>query len=161
MCIAKPEFSPVHRHALLAEAEQLHDDGVTAEFRAYALNADGDTDGALRILEGIPPQNLGNYAAEILLKLYLAKNRPEALALAQRTDCWDLRNGHHWQYLAQAEEQVGHPEAAARAWKKAVFYCPDDPELMEAAKVYAAKYHDEALEHAIETSSRAYGQVYY
>lgn len=158
MCVSKPEFSPQHRHALLAEAEQLHDDGVTAEFRAYALNADGDTEGALRILEAIPPRNLGNYEAELLLKLYLAKNRPEALAMAQRTDCFDLRNGHHWQYLALAEEQADHPEAAVRAWKKAVFYCPDDPDLITAATDFATKHQDTALTQAIEASSRAYGQ---
>ncbi len=158
MCISQPEFSPAHRQALLTEAGQLHDDSVTAEFRAYALYADGDTDGALKILESIPPSQLGNYTAELLLKIYLERHQPQALALAQRTDCWDLRNGHHWQYLAQAEEQAGDPAAAARAWKKAVFYCPDDPALLTAAAAYAAKYHDDQLSRAIEATTHPYGE---
>jgi tetratricopeptide (TPR) repeat protein len=157
LCVSQPEFSPAHRQALLAEAEQLPANGVTAEFRAYALDANGDTDGALKILESIPPGQLGNYTAELLLKIYLDRHRPEALALAQRTDCWDLRNGHHWQYLAQAEEEAGHADAAARAWKKAVFYCPDDPALLAAASAFAAKYQDDTLAREIEATSHPYG----
>ena len=158
MCFSKPEFSRAHRRALLDEANQLNDP-VTNEFRAYALNADGDTDGALRILETIPSNQLGNFTAELLLKLYLAKSRPEALTLAQRTDCFDLRNGHHWQYLAEAEEQAGHHDAAERAWAKAVFYCPDDPALMATAEAFVKKFDKaEIVEQAIQASHKVYGQ---
>jgi tetratricopeptide (TPR) repeat protein len=157
LCFAEPAFSPAHRDALLREAESLHDDVVTAEFRAYHHDyASGDVDGALTLLETIPPKKLGNYAAELLLKIDLDRKRPEALALARRTDCFDLRNGRHWQYLAQAEEQAGHLEAARAAWKKAVFYYPDDVVLMEAATAFAAKFNDPALSRAITESDEDY-----
>lgn len=158
ICFSEPAASPAHRGEFLQEAEQFHDDGVTAEFRAYAHEADGDTDGALRILEAAQKNGLGNYGAELLLKIDLDQKRPEALALAQRTDCFDLRNGRHWQYLAQAEEQAGHPEAAAPAWLKAVFYYPDDPALMAAASAFAARTNDADLARAIADSGKVYGQ---
>jgi hypothetical protein len=156
-CFDVPAMSPAHRNAFLSEAETLHDDGVTAEFRAYGHNADGDVDGALRILENIPPHQLGNYAAELLLKIYLDRKMPEALALARRTDCFDLRSGRHWQYLAQAEDAAGHPDAAAQAWRKAVFYYPDDPELMAGAKVFAAKTGDAQLQEDMTFTSHFRG----
>lgn len=160
LCFAEPGFSPNHRDALLQEAESLRDDAVTAEFRAYHhYYATGDVDGALHILENIPPNGLGNYAAELLLKIELDRKRPEALALARRMDCFDLRNGRHWQYLAQAEEQAGHFEAARIAWGKAVFYYPDDAALMEAATTFAAKFNDSALAQAISESGKVYGQT--
>jgi tetratricopeptide (TPR) repeat protein len=158
LCFAEPGFSSAHRDALMDETESLHDNSVTAEFRAYYnYYAKGDVDGALDILEAIPPHQLGNYAAELLLKIELDRKRPEALALARRTDCFDLRNGRHWQYLAQAEEQAGHLEAARAAWIKAVFYFPDDPALMEAAAAFAAKRNDPALTRAIAESGKVYG----
>ncbi|MCE0522510.1 MAG: hypothetical protein LV480_06330 [Methylacidiphilales bacterium] len=159
LCFAEPAFSPAHRYALLHEAESLHNDVVTAEFRAYYhYYISGDTDGALRILETIPPGKLGNYAAELLLKIDLDRNLPGALALARRSDCFDLRNGRHWQYLAQAEERAGHLDAARAAWKKAVFYYPDDAALMEAASAFATKVNDPALSQAIADSGKVYGR---
>jgi tetratricopeptide (TPR) repeat protein len=161
LCFAEPAFSSTHRDALMHEAESLHDDSVTAEFRAYHhYYVTGDSDGALHILDNIPPRQLGNYAAELLLKIDLDRKQPEALALALRTDCFDLRNGRHWQYLAQAEEQAGHLEAARAAWEKAVFYYPDDVELMEAASAFAAKSNDPVLAQAIAESDKVYGQPY-
>lgn len=35
LCFAEPGFSAAHRDALMDEAQSLHDDAVTAEFRAY------------------------------------------------------------------------------------------------------------------------------
>ncbi len=144
-CFEAPEMSREHRDAFLSEAKGLSDDDVTAEFRAYCQQADGDTAGAQVILEKIPPPRLGNAAAELLLKIYLDQKQPKALALAQRTDCFDLRNGRHWQYLAEAEEQAGHPEAAAPAWRKAVFYYPDDATLMARASDFATRFNDAEL----------------
>jgi len=159
LCFAEPGFSPVHCDALLHEAESLRDDALTAEFRAYYhYYAAGDVDGALHILEAIPPHQLGNYGAELLLKIDLDRKRPEALALARRFDCFDLRNGRHWQYLAQAEEEAGHLDAARAAWEKAVFYYPDDAALMEAATAFAAKFNDPALTRAITESGKVYGR---
>jgi len=158
LCFAEPGFSPAHRDALFHEAVWMNDDAVTAEFRAYyECYATGDADTALRILNKIPPHQLGNYAAELLLKIDLDRHRPEALALARRTDCFDLRNGSHWQYLAQAEEQAGQIEAARVAWGKAVFYYPDDAALMEAATAFATKYNDPVLTQAIADSGKVYG----
>jgi tetratricopeptide (TPR) repeat protein len=152
ICTQEPLLSPAHRTELLRQAADEHDDGLTAEFRAYATEAGGDTDGALRILEAIPSNRLGDHTAELLLKIYLERKRPEALALARRTDCWELRNGHHWQFLAEAEARAGHADAAARAWRKAVFYYPDDGSLMAAAWAFATVYHDDELQQAIEES---------
>ena len=159
MCFGQPSFSAAHREALMHEADTDARDNM-AEFRAYnRYYAAGDVDGAVLLLMRIPPKELTNYAAELLLKIELERKMPEALALARRTDCFDLRNGRHWQYLAQAEEQAGHPDAAAAAWKKAVFYYPDDAELMSAASVFAAKHQDDALAKAIAESGNIYGST--
>jgi tetratricopeptide (TPR) repeat protein len=159
ICFAEPACSAIHRDAFEHEAQFLHDDGLTAEFRAYYdYHAKNDPDGALAILEKIPPSQLGNYAAELLLKVDLDRHRPEALALARRTDCFDLRNGRHWQYLAQAEEQAGRVDAARAAWQKAVFYYPDDAALMAAATAFAFKNNDTSLAQAIARSAGVYGR---
>ncbi len=158
LCFEEPVFSPAHRDALFREAESLHDAARTAEFRAYCDDAAGDADGARHLLEKIPPGQLSNASAALLLKIDLGQQRPEALALARRTDCFDLRNGRHWQYLAQAEERAGNVEAARVAWEKAVFYYPDDVALMEAATAFAAKFNDPALARAIAESGQVYGR---
>ena len=158
MCFADPPFSAAHRDALMHEAGALSNQAVTAEFRAYYLDEAGnDVDGALKILQGIPPGQLGNYAAELLLKIELDRKMPQALALARRTDRFDLRNGRHWMYLAQAEEQAGNSDAARAAWKKAVFYSPDDTELMAAAKAFALQHSEAELLSNIEASGNVYG----
>ena len=152
MCFDQPPYSSAHRDALMHEAESIHDDNLTAEFRAYDLNAANDIEGALLILKAIPPNQLSNYAAELLLKIELDRKMPEALALARRADCFNLRNGHHWQYLAEAEEEFGSLEAARAAWRKAVFYYPDDDALMKSASDFASRHHDSALTKAIAES---------
>ena len=157
LCFAKPPISAAHRQALFNEATSLHEGGLTAEFRAYCLNASGDIDGALKILKDIPPGRLTNAAAELLVQIELGRKDAAVLGLARRTECFDLRNGKHWQYLAQAEEQFGSVDAARAAWQKAVFYYPDDDELMKAASDFAAKYADIPLKQAILTSAKSYG----
>jgi hypothetical protein len=160
LCFTDPQFSPAHRDALMQEAESLHDDATTGEFRAYyRYYAAGDADGAVQILKSIPSEKLGNYAAELLLKIELERKSPEALTLARRMDCFDLRNGHHWQYLAEAEEQFGSLDVARVAWSKAVFYYPDDTDLIKAASDFASRQSDSALEHAIAISDKVYGQA--
>jgi hypothetical protein len=157
MCFNDPPLSSIHRDALEAEATSLGADATTAEFRAWYLATTKDNEGALHIFEAIPANKLSNYDAELLLRIYLERNRPEALALARRTDCFDLRNGRHWEYLAQAEAQAGNIEAARAAWRKAVFYYPDDDSLMSAAANFAATQHDDVLTQAIADSSKVYG----
>jgi tetratricopeptide (TPR) repeat protein len=159
ICFASPPSSTEHRDALMHEAESLQDEGVTAEFRAYyRYYAANDVDGALKILQAIPRDKMGNYAAELLLKIELDRKQPEALDIALRSECFDLRNGKHWQYLAQAEEQWGSLETARKAWRKAVFYSPDDDALMQAAKDFAARHQDAALSLAITDSTKVYGE---
>jgi hypothetical protein len=157
LCFCDPPFSAAHREALRQEAEALHDDALTADFRARAKDQAGDEEGALAILKTIPPHVLGNDEAELLLKIEVDRKLPGALLLAHRTDCFDLRNGRHWQYLAQAEEQAGDARAAGRAWQKAVFYYPDDAVLMDEARAFALKYDDETLTQKIAGSGRVYG----
>ena len=130
---------------------------VAVEFHVAALNAAGETDGALKILQSIPQGEMTNSEAQILSKIQLDRNDPAALAPARRTDCWDLRNGKHWEYLAEAEERWGSLDAARAAWRKAVFYYPDDDELMKAAADFAAKHDDATLEQAIADSGKVYG----
>ncbi len=158
MCLSQPQFSMAHLTKLDTEAWQLHDDALTAEFRAYASTMNAKEDDTLRILESIPPDQLSNFTAELLVKIYIARHDPRALALAQRTDCFDLRNGHHWQLLAQAEEQAGAPYTAAHAWQKAIFYCPDDPDLIATATAFANKYRNAEVFLAIANSTAIYGQ---
>lgn len=149
-----PELRREDRALLLAEAQNLHDDALTAEFRAYCREADGDTAGALAILEKIPPDHPSNASAELLLKIYLEQKNPKALELARRTDCFDLRNGRHWQYLAQAEEQAGNSAAAARAWQKALFYYPDDANLVGEAKAFVDRHPDRTVTAQLEALPR-------
>jgi len=171
ICFDEPRTSTPIREAFEKEAESRHD-AVTAEFRAYsAFYSQGSADEAQKILQAIPPKQLGNYGALLLLQIelhnilhgwQLGPKRtidPSVLELARRTDCFDLRNGYHWQYLAQAEEAAGNVDAARVAWKKAVFYYPDDAALMEAASAFAAKYKDTELAQAIADSAKVYGQT--
>jgi hypothetical protein len=152
LCFETPRFSAAHRDQLFAEAEGLHADALTAEFRAYTLDARGDSEGARRVLTALAPGQLGGHAGDLLLKIELAQNRPETLALAERTGGFDLRDGLHWQYVAQAEMQAGHQPAAARAWRKAVYYYPDDAGLMQSAAQFAAQSHDAALQYEIASA---------
>jgi hypothetical protein len=130
---------------------------VPDEFLIAKLNAAGDVSSALKFLQSTPSGKLTNAEAKVLAKIELDRNDPAALALARRTDCWDLRNGKHWQYLAEAEERWGSLDAARAAWKKAVFYYPDDDELMKAAADFAAKHDDAQLKQAIADSAKVYG----
>ena len=47
--------------------------------------------------------------------------------------------------------------SAARAWARAVFYYPDDTELMEAASAFAVRAKDAELSRAIAESTKVYG----
>jgi hypothetical protein len=157
MCFSEPAFSPSHRQALLDEANALHDDGLTADFRAHCAYWGGNPDAARKILEAISPSKLGNASAELLLKMDVEQHNPAALALAARNDCFDLRNGHRWEYLAEAAQQAGHLDLAHTAWLKAVFYAPDDTDLMSSASSFAASTSDAELQKAIADSTKVYG----
>jgi hypothetical protein len=150
MCFDTPMFSPAHRGALFAEAQALHDDTLTADFRAHVLDAAGDADGARKILAPLSTGPLGSPAGDLLLRIELDQNRPEALALAENRDGFDLRDGWHWALLARAEEQAGHGAAALAAWKKAVFYYPDEPGLIGEAASFATRHHADDLQNAID-----------
>jgi hypothetical protein len=151
LCFETPRFSPEHRHQLLNEAEHLPADALTAEFRAYAHEADGDTAGARQILTALSPAQLGSHAADLLLKLDLQENRPEALVLAERPGGFELRDGFHWELAAEAEAAAGHLPAALQAWKRAVFYNPDDPDLIRQATLFASQNHADDLQQEIES----------
>jgi predicted TPR repeat methyltransferase len=79
----------------------------------------------------------------------LERDRPGALSLAERPVGFDLRDGRHWEYVAEVEENAGRIEAAKEAWRKAVFYYPDDDELTGRAGAFAVKYQDEDLKTAL------------
>jgi tetratricopeptide (TPR) repeat protein len=149
MCFDPPMFSAAHRSQLLAEAEALHDDALTADFRAHVLAAGGDAEGARKILAALPPGRLGSPAGDLLLRIELDQDRPEALALAERRGDFDLRDGWHWALLGRAEEQAGRDQAALAAWEKAVAYYPDEPGLVEQAAAFAARHHATGLQRAI------------
>jgi len=149
LCFETPRFSADHRRRLEAEAVRLHDDALTAEFRAFALAEDGDSEGARRLLVSRPLSELGAHAIDLLLRLDLERDRPGALSLAERPVGFDLRDGRHWEYVAEVEENAGRIEAAKEAWRKAVFYYPDDDELTGRAGAFAVKYQDEDLKTAL------------
>jgi hypothetical protein len=153
LCVETPRFSTDHRHRLLAEADGLHDDGLTAEFRAWAHEIDGDAAAARAILEAVPRAQLGSHATDLLLKIDLEQNRPGTLELAERRGGFDLRDGFHWEYVAEAESQAGHEAEAARAWEKAVFYYPDEPSLMGKAADFAGRFHDAELARAVQAAT--------
>ncbi len=150
MCFDTPMFSAAHRAALFAEAKTLGDDALTADFRAHVLDAAGDAEGARKILAPLAAGPMGSPAGDLLLRIELEQNRPEALVLAERTDAFDLRDGWYWALRAKAEEQAGRDAAALAAWKKAVFYYPDEPGLVEEAASFAARHHAADLQRAID-----------
>ena len=165
LCFAEPPCSAAHRDAFEHEAESLPDDAVTAEFRAYyAYYTRGSAHDAREILQLSERDRAGNYlygnyAAELLLRMDLEEHNSDALNLALQSDYFDLRNGRHWQYLAQAEEQAGRIDAARADWQRAVFYYPDDAALMKAAAAFAVQYKDAALAKAIADSGKVYGST--
>jgi tetratricopeptide (TPR) repeat protein len=165
MCFGEPPTSP-HKKDFMKMSEDVYTPGE-CEFYALGLYEEGDWEEAASKLPEIP-EELTNTSAELMLRIELAQNDPEvftkylpkfpkALPLARRTDCWDLRNGRHWMYLAEAEERWGSLDAARSAWKKAVFYYPDDDELMKAAADFAAKHNDAELKQEIADSAKVYG----
>ncbi len=154
LCFSDPPESAEHL-GYFAESSRASSLGAT--LNAYAKRAAGDNDSALSVLRAIPADRIDNAAAQLLSQLELDRNDPAALPLTRRTECWDLRNGKHWQYLAQAEERWGSLDAARAAWKKAVFYYPDDDALMKAAGEFAAKHGDAELQKAIADSAKVYG----
>ncbi len=153
LCFTTPRFSEEHRHQFLAEADRLHDDSLTAEFRAYARDAAGDPEAARQILAALPPDQLGSHALDLLLGIDLEQNRPEALVLAERKRGFELGDGLYWEYVAQAETRAGHQTEAAHAWKKAVFFYPDDADLMRKAGEFAIQFHDTGLAREIESGA--------
>ncbi len=159
LCFGEPPLPGHDLKKILGPGPLLqHTDSYLAslydQFLAYGSHAEGRDDQALAVLRGT---QLNDAAAQLLTKIELDRNDPNALALARRTDCWDLRNGKHWQYLAEAEERWGSLDAARVAWRKAVFYYPDDDELMKGAADFAAKHDDAALKQAIADSGKVYG----
>jgi hypothetical protein len=145
-----PRISAQHRQQLVDEADRLHDDDLTAEFRALARADQGDSDGARKILAAVPPAELGTRAGDLLLKIDLDQGGADALALANRLTGFDPRDGEHWEYVAMAEERAGLIPAAARDWERAVFYYPDEPDLMANARQFALRNHDQKLLLAVE-----------
>jgi len=158
LCIDQPVFSADHRVALANEAYGLHQNLLTAEFLAY-FSEPNAPNGVLDLLGPIPSEQLSHTANELKLKYLYYVHDPAAILLARRPECFDLRSGRAWQYIALVEEQQGSLDAARAAWKKAVFYYPDDPALMKAASDFAAKYNDAELAQAIADSGNVYGQT--
>jgi hypothetical protein len=150
LCFDTPMFSAAHRQQLFAEAEALHDDTLTADFRAHVLDAAGDPEGARKNLVPLSAGQMGSPASDLLLRIELNQDRPEAHALAERRGGFDLRDGWHWALVARAEEKAGREAAASAAWKKAVFYYPDEPGLVEQAASFAARHHSADLQRAID-----------
>jgi hypothetical protein len=176
ICFSDAPCPPAVCDAYEKEAEGQGSD-VTKEFRAYYdYYAKDDVGGAFQILKNIPPSQLSNYEAELLLKIYIVRpdnpkqwkpidielnqKEREALTLARRFDRFDLRNGRHWEYLGWLEEQFGSLDAARAAWRKAVFYYPDDANVIKGASAFASRHDDAALAQAIAKSGEVYGQVH-
>jgi hypothetical protein len=150
MCFDTPAFSLAHRQQLFAEAAALHDDALTADFRAHVLNAMGDSEGARKILAPLSAGPMGSPASDLLLRIELDQDRPEALALAERRGGFDLRDGWHWALSARAEERAGHEQAALTAWRKAVFYYPDEPAIVAEARAFAGRYQAADLQRIVD-----------
>ena len=149
LCFETPRISPLHRQQLVDEADRLHQDDLTAEFRALDRADRGDDEGARKILTSVPPDQLATRAGDLLLKIDLKQDRPEVLATASRLTGFDPRDGDHWEYVAIAEERAGLISAAARDWERAVFYYPDEVDLMAHAKQFALKNQDARLLQAV------------
>ncbi len=152
ICFEEPTASPAHRAQLLAEANALHADALTAEFRAYAA----DDASAYQILNTIPWRDLSDHEATLLLRLKLDRHDPDALALARRGDLFDLRNGRHWALRAEAEADAPHPDLAAstHAWERAVYYWPDAQDIVTSALLFADRTQNRALRAQVEADEQ-------
>lgn len=151
-----PPLSPSQSMRLYAEANDLKQDRLTLEFRAYFTDKYSPSD-LSKILGPVASDQLSHAANELKLKYLVLTQDGAALALARDHDRFDLRSGRRWQYVAQAEESHGSLESARVAWKKAVFYYPDDPNLLQKAAVFAADHNDAELDKAISDTRKVYG----
>jgi hypothetical protein len=159
MCFEIPQAAKEYRARLEAEAARpAIPVGVTAEFRAYDAYAEGHPDDAARILTSLPLKRLSDREAILLLRIQVQKNDPNAISLAQRVRRFDLSDGEHWQDLALLEDAVGNQRAAAAAWKRAVFYAPDVPEILSQAAQFAVRTNNSELAGQVRQGARPYGQ---
>ena len=165
MCFQVPKLSSIDCDALEHEAESLGDATVTADFRAHYRYSFGDVADATRILESVPTSGLSNSEAELLLKIYIDHPDPgslfnaKALPLALRTDCFDLRNGRHWLYLAEAYGETGNMTASTAAYRKALFYYPDVFEVVSLAEMDASTMKDQSLLDEVRAVRAKYGTL--
>ena len=124
ICFDHPPAPVALRKKFRAEADTLGD--LTTEFRAYDDEADGKSDAARQLLTHVPESALSDREAILLLRIDMEQKRPEALALVQHHDIFDLSDGEYWRDRAILEEAAGRPHVAAHAWREAVFYAPDE-----------------------------------
>ncbi len=159
VCFESPPAPRSVRDRFQAEATSpALDPSITAEFRAYAAYADNRLDDAGRILLSIPPSHLGDSTAILLLRIEVQTNDPAALALARRSYLFDLSDGEHWLDLAQLEEAAGHRDAAAFAWSHAIFYQPDNPDVLIRAADFARRTGDQTLAQQAAAGAHPYGR---
>jgi len=157
LCFDFPEASESNRAQLRAEAAKLGNDSLTAEFRAYDAYAEHRVDEAERILAAIPVAQRGDKEAILLLRIEMEKHEPGALALARSRPLFDLDDGEHWEDLARLEDAAGNTRAAGAAWRKAVFYRPDEPSIFTGASAFATRTGDAGLGRLLAESTKSYG----
>jgi hypothetical protein len=157
ICFDFPEAPETIRERFRAEAAALNIDGLTAEFRAYDAYAEHRVAEAQGILSAIPAGQLSDREAALLLRVEMETHGPGALELARRQSLFDLDDGEHWKDLAQLEDAAGNQATAAIAWRHAVFYQPDDREIMDGAAAFAARTSDSPLIQSLAQAGYPYG----
>ena len=160
MCFEEPPLPAPLRRRLLDEANQLHADALTAEFRALALDQAGDDVGARKVLEALPRRALTAQSANLLLKIDDQENSPgasrsRAPILALRTP---RRTSLGIRGLGRGPRGP-YPSLRPRHWSRAAFYFPDDPRVMAGAKAFLALHPDAALAKTIAAAGQRSRQL--
>jgi hypothetical protein len=122
MCFQFPyDTNDLGRQMIRQEADAIGDPGL--DFRAYDDETRSNLDEAYKPLA--QKRDLSDVEATLLLRVEVRQRRPEALQLARRQSLFDLTNGEHWKDLALLEKKVGNLNQAGVAYRKMLYYAPD------------------------------------
>jgi hypothetical protein len=134
LAFTNPPLSDEHRDALYDLAQKDEFRNISLNFRAACLAQKANWPGVVALLSPLSRHLPNDGAFTLLAQAYLQQGDYEnAASLLRQNNLFDLRNGRRYQYLAQCEGHFNNRAAALAAWKQALFYFPDDPDIRAGA----------------------------